>query len=300
MESSAPDPSTDAVELATAQPPSLTPELLARLTPFERFSFRFVRRLSRGFPKSVMITYLCEVIARIVDLCSWRLMHVEGLESLRIQPTDRILMVSNHRTFFDQFVLNVMLFKHLDLSHHFCFPVRADFFYDRPAGLLLNLVMGGLAMYPPFFRQPEKRDVNRFALDEVASLLGRPGMLVGMHPEGTRNKGPDPYALLPAQPGIGELCYKARPPVVLPAFVLGLDNNLGRLMLSNFRKRGAPIIAVYGAPIDLSAFYARSGRLATYKQIADHLLSAVGALSERERAVRSELERAGAPPLPRE
>src|SRR5579871_2517017 len=114
-------------------------EDLARLTRYERFAFRLVRGLSRGSWKSLTIAYSCQVTARWVDLCTRNLIHIDGLDSLgRIGPDDRVLMVSNHRSFFDQFVLNVMLYKRGGVRNHFFFPVRADFFYDHPTGLVVN------------------------------------------------------------------------------------------------------------------------------------------------------------------
>ena len=46
--------------------------------------------------------------------------------------------------------------------------------------------------------------LNDDALDKMVALLGRPGNVLVLHPEGTRGKGPDPYQFLPAQPGVGE------------------------------------------------------------------------------------------------
>mgnify|MGYP001480307136 CR=1 FL=1 len=46
----------------------------------------------------------------------------------------------------------------------------------------------------------------------VAALPDQPGTVVGLHPEGTRGKGPDPYTFLPAQPGVGKLALVAEIP----------------------------------------------------------------------------------------
>ena len=54
-----------------------------------------------------------------------------------------------------------------------------------------------------------------------------------MHPEGTRGKGPDPYELLPAQPGVGKLALVGKP-VVIPAFILGLGNDIVEDVRLNF------------------------------------------------------------------
>ena len=59
-----------------------------------------------------------------------------------------------------------------------------------------------------------------------------------MHPEGTRGKGPDPYEFLPAQPGVGKLALVAQP-IVIPAFILGLGNNIVEDIRSTSRKARA-------------------------------------------------------------
>ncbi len=270
--------------------PVPTEQELGRLAPFERWAFELVRRLSRDLPKSLTTAYLHHVGANWIHFCTRNLIHIDGLERLRgrIRFDDRILLVANHRSFFDLYILMTELYQRLGLAHRLYFPVRADFFYERPLGLLINAVVGGFAMYPPVFRQPEKRAFNRYALDEAIALLRTPGVLMGFHPEGTRNKGPDPYCFLPAQPGVGEVCYKSRP-LVIPAFVLGLSNDFVRQVASNFTRTGAPIILVLGEPLDLESFYRQSPRLATYKRLSDHLMEHIGRLAERERELRARL-----------
>jgi len=65
--------------------------------------------------------------------------------------------------------------------------------------------MSFLAMYPPIFRERSRAALNLVGLDELAWLLRRGGTFLGIHPEGTRGKGDDPYTLLPAQPGVGRI-----------------------------------------------------------------------------------------------
>jgi 1-acyl-sn-glycerol-3-phosphate acyltransferase len=149
---------------------------------------------------------------------------------------------------------------------------------------VINALVGGWSMYPPIFREPSKRAFNRYSLDEIASILRTPGTLVGVHPEGTRNKGPDPYALLPAQPGAGRIAIASRA-VVIPAFILGMSNQLADTLWANWRGR-RPVIAVFGAPLDLEDFYADGDRPTIQKRAADRMREAIRLLSERERALR--------------
>ncbi len=116
--------------------------------------------------------------------------------------------------------------------------------------MLLNALIANWAMYPPFFHEPRKRRFDQWSLGELARLCreGR-GRLVGFHPEGTRNKGDDPYSFLPAQSGIGRLMLEARPAVV-PVFIAGLPNSIGEI-LRRRRDGGEPIRLWFGAEITL-------------------------------------------------
>src|SRR5438067_5831513 len=186
----------------------------SQLTWFERLAFRVMRflnvsRIGRLWQR-VMVT-------PFVGLVTSRRLRVHGLERLDGVPPDApILLVANHRTFFDLFILGRILVTHPRLSRRLSFPVRSNFFYENPLGLLIAVVMTGGSMFPPFFRSADKKGMNRHSLDILIEKLRTPGEMVGFHPEGTRNKTSDPYSMLPAQPGAGELAIKARP-IVIPA-----------------------------------------------------------------------------------
>jgi 1-acyl-sn-glycerol-3-phosphate acyltransferase len=112
-----------------------------------------------------------------------------------------------------------------------------------------------------------------------------------MHPEGTRGKGPDPYTFLPAQPGVGKVALIARP-VVIPAFTLGLGNNIGQDIAWNFQRgarREHAVITVFGDPIDYSDLAAEKPRPTLYKKTADRFMAAIKQLSEREKELRADL-----------
>ena len=128
----------------------------------------------------------------------------------------------------------------------------------------------------------------------MSDILQQPGSVVGFHPEGTRNKTDDPYTLLRAQPGVGQLIMQARP-TVLPIFILGMGNNALRQIKSNFDGTGRKIILVFGEPMDFERFYTQSARARTYMDISNHVRDTLTQLGARERALRAELE-PGAPP----
>jgi 1-acyl-sn-glycerol-3-phosphate acyltransferase len=146
-------------------------------------------------------------------------------------------------------------------------------------------------MYPPIYRQTERRALNDETLGRMAEIVRRPGNVLGMHPEGTRGKGDDPYTFLPAQPGVGKLALIAQP-VVIPAFIHGLGNSAVDDIRANFTRdaRGArAIVIVFGAPVDYTDLCAEKPRPTLYKKCADRFMAEVGKLSARERAVRAEL-----------
>ncbi len=220
-------------------------------------------------------------------------MFVEGLEDLMaLRPETGVMLVSNHRSFFDQYCMLLACYMGpVAWSKRLYFPVRSNFFYDQPLGMFVNAAVAGGAMYPPIFRQAERRTLNDEALDKMVEILRGRGNVLGMHPEGTRGKGDDPYKFLPAQPGVGKVALVAQP-VVIPAFILGLGNNILEDIRLNFTKeaRGAKaVITVFGDPIDYSDLAAEKPRPTLYKKTADRFMAAVKKLSEREREIRAEL-----------
>ena len=260
---------------------------LEKLGAFERFAFRFARLMNRllKLPLSLYQRHLLGPIFKLVIL---RSLQIEGIEHARaLPPGSSFLLVSNHRTFYDFFVLSSALYWR-GVPRRIYFPVRANFFYQRFLGLLINGLMGGFSLYPPIFREKQKLEFNRFSVEEAARLLLERKAMVGAHPEGTRNKGPDPYALLPAQPGVGRLALLARVPV-LPAFVLGIQPSLWAILRNNWAPpaRRVPVRVYFGPPLELSDLYAQGDRPVTEKQISDRMRSAILAFAERDRAGQS-------------
>src|SRR5579884_1912339 len=155
--------------------------------------------------------------------------------------------------------------------------------------------MSAWSMYPPVLRQPERNEFNKYTMSRVAELLSQPGSLVGFHPEGTRNKTDDPYTLLPAQPGVGQLIMAARP-LVVPVFIHGMGNKLYRQIKSNFDQTGRKIIMCFGPPMDLEKHYAMTPRLRTYMDVAKHVREVITQLGAREREIRAQYEPATSKP----
>jgi 1-acyl-sn-glycerol-3-phosphate acyltransferase len=262
---------------------------LAQLSRFERFSFRAMRWLNRSKVGRVWQAVLTPLVGALVR----RRVEIHGLDRIEDIPADApILLVANHRTFFDLFILGWVLITHPRLRRAVNFPVRANFFYENPLGLLLCMAMTGGSMFPPFFRSAEKKAMNRHSLDILLDRLRTPGEMVGFHPEGTRNKTDDPYRLLPAQPGAGELALKARPQVI-PAFILGMTNSFWTEVKAGVR--GEPRVrAVFGAPVEVPRIEGET-RLSHHKRFADVLAERIAALGAEERALRTAASRPASP-----
>lgn len=263
-----------------------TPEEIAPLSLVERTGFWIAHRMNLGAWKTFWTFCQRHIGSLWIYLATYNLMNVFGLENLeKTDPETPLLLVANHRSFFDMYTVSSVLFRRTRRPIRLFFPVRAKFFYENPAGWFVNLVMGWFSMYPPFFREEReasKREFDKFSMRRLIQLCtAGPGNVIGFHPEGKRNFSDDPYSFLPAQPGIGKVIYVARPQVV-PVFITGLGNKLPKQVLGNWRG-GEKIRIRFGEPLDLASFYERPDRLRTHKEIADHLMSRIRELSEQDR-----------------
>src|SRR5687768_13568445 len=274
-------------QLKPEESPSFpTSEELSVLGVTEAVGFRLARRMNFGAWKRFWTFCQRHLGSLWIHLATYNLMNVFGIENVESTDPDRpVLLVSNHRSFFDMYTVSSVLFRRTKRPITLYFPVRAKFFYDSPVGWFVNLVMGWWAMYPPFFREQKearKRAFDKFSVRELVRLctVGR-GHVIGFHPEGKRNLDPDPYNFLPAQPGIGKVIYEAKPQVI-PVFISGLINDLPRQIIGNWT--GGPKVRIwFGEPVDLSTFYAKRDSIRTHKEIGDHLMEKIGELGERDR-----------------
>jgi 1-acyl-sn-glycerol-3-phosphate acyltransferase len=264
------------------------------LSRIERLATRFAefanedprgKWLQTRFLRGVSYVWVRAVIARRIL--------ADGLEQIRaLRPTRGVMLVSNHRSFFDQYAMLLACYMGpVPWAKRLYFPVRSNFFYDQPLGIMVNAAIAGGAMYPPIYRQAERRKLNDDALDRMVEIARQPGNVIGMHPEGTRGKGPDPYSFLPAQPGVGKLALVAQP-MVIPAFIHGLGNNVLEDVRANFTRQARgdrAVITVFGSPVDYTDLCAEKPRPTLYKKCADRFMVEIGKLAQRERALRADL-----------
>ena len=263
-----------------------------RLSPKERAALAVIRFLNEN-PRAKEATMLFH--RKVGRLWVWHaiknLLTVDGLDRARaLRPPRGVLLCSNHRSFFDQYVISCLLVDNgVPWMERLMFPVRSNFFYETWTGLIVNVVVGGGAMYPPIFRDASRADLNKQALQTAIDFLQRRGNMVGVHPEGTRGKGPDPYQLLPAQPGVGQIALLSKA-TILPCFINGLSNDFVRQVVSNFRgggRGGERVIVVFGDPVELGDLAEGRPRPALYKRVADRIADEIRRLGERERALRA-------------
>lgn len=281
---------TDCGPLTSKVGPDPEPDELAVLNWFERSAFRLVKRMNQGAWKRFW-TWCQQVFgAGWIHIATYNLMQVYGLEHVEAASRERpILLAANHRSFFDMYTVSTVLFRQTSWRKQLFFPVRGRFFYQSPLGLFVNLVMGWWSMYPPFFASGEnpireKRAFDRFSFRLLTELCrDGPGNVIGFHPEGTRNKGPDPYSYLRAQPGIGKLIKDAAPQVI-PVFVAGLSNDLPRQVLGNWT-RGPKIRIHFGARIAFTDYASKKDHMRTYKEISEVVMRKIADLGEQDRAI---------------
>jgi 1-acyl-sn-glycerol-3-phosphate acyltransferase len=222
------------------------------LSRMERLAFWLAHLAATRF-RWLSVFWASRVMINLVRTTTERRVRVEGLEHIAgLHPRQSVVLVSNHRSFFDFYVIAALLFLHSRASRNTLFPVRANFFYTNPLGPLVNGLMSGMQMFPPLLRDDRGRHFNRLSMARLARELRRPGTVVGIHPEGTRGKGPDPYQLRRARPGVGQLALDVPEAPIIPVFILGMSNRIYREAWRNWVTPARfPIDVRFGPPVDL-------------------------------------------------
>jgi len=216
------------------------------------------------------------VMRVLLWFCGGRRFRVFGQEHLdSFAPDTSAILVSNHRSFFDFFVVTWATVTRSRLTRRILFPVRAAFFYETWVGGLINAFLTGMSMFPPFLREKSGKKFNQLALDLISRELMESPTAVGLHPEGKRGKG-DPFVLLPAQPGVGKMVLEAHKARIVPVFIVGLSNNLAREMWWNWTSPNAhPIHICFGSDIDLSDLRDEGVRASTQLRASRRCLDAI-------------------------
>jgi 1-acyl-sn-glycerol-3-phosphate acyltransferase len=264
-----------------------THDQLATLAPLERVAFEIADFWARPSLSFVSKAWNSMFMGGLIWSCGGLRFNVRGLEHLApFGKRDSVLLVANHRSFFDFFTISALIYWRTNLTKRIFFPVRQTFFYDHPAGPLVNAVMSGMRMFPPVMRDRDKRSFNHFTLARCIEELNREdiGTVLGIHPEGTRNKGKDPYSFLPAQVGAGKVALGATRAHVIPVFAAGMGQSILGEMKMNFGAPAKhPVDVYFGAPIRFDDLRPKANLLSAQKRAADRCLDAIKTLAEAQR-----------------
>lgn len=265
-----------------------TPEQLATLSRFERAAFELADFFARPALTPISTNWNSAFMGALIYSCGGRRMNVIGLENLApFGKKDSILLVANHRSFFDFFTISALCYWRTNLTKRIFFPVRQTFFYTHPAGPFVNAVMSGMRMFPPVMREKEKKAFNSYSVERCIEELNRTdiGTVLGIHPEGTRNKNPDPYSFLPAQPGVGRIALGVtKRTKVIPVFALGMGQSIpGEMKKNALSPKAFPVDVYFGKPIDFEDLKPKAAMITAQKRAADRCLDAIKALAEQQR-----------------
>lgn len=267
----------------------MTPDPMALLSVTERFWYRVADAMARRFTWAGVLWNMAFMV-NIVRLVAGRRLDLQGLEHVAaLRPDDRVVLVCNHRSFFDYFVVGAMMYTRTPAPKRVMFPVRSPFFYDSLLGGAINGVLAGFTMFPPILRDGPRGAWNKFAADRLVEALHAGPLLIGYHPEGKRGTGPDPYELLPGHAGVGRIVLDGPPGVrVIPVFVIGLTNGFGEELRRNWlAPSDFPIGIRFGPEIPVDDLRGQEG---AHAALAERAMAAIRTLAEGHRAGRSAAE----------
>lgn len=129
------------IKTSTALVP--TGEEISVLSTTEKLGFRLTHRMNLGAWKKVWSFCQRHIGSLWIKIATYNLMNVFGLENIEKSDVNRpLLLVANHRSMFDMYVVSSVLFRQTKHPMILYFPVRAKFFYNNLIGWFVNLVMG--------------------------------------------------------------------------------------------------------------------------------------------------------------
>ena len=254
------------------------------LTWRERLAIRLgIKFNTPGWSRKLSVwwgkTFTCRVLYRVTGH-RWHHHNATCLDE--ITKDDTILLVSNHRTFFDMYVgvTSMRYLTNYRLGAPSVFPVRAPFFYDSLSGVMINAVFSGTCMWPPVFRDDRRSQLNPVTVEVMQSLLTQEGVCFGFHPEGRRSKSDDPYTLEPAKRGVGDLIINAPENLkIVPLFISGLSGNVKKeWKLRKKRDVSDHLIQFYWGPPKSPADYSGDS-----SEIAQMIHAEIQALADQAR-----------------
>ena len=202
-----------------------------------------------------------------------------------------ILVCANHRSYVDNFAIAVRAMRYIPKDVRMIAPARTEGIFDAPYGVFVNFFLTFMNIYPPVVRSSRGSMWGKQVIQILTDLLLKGRSAVFIHPEGGRNKGDDPYKLLPAKPGLGKIIHSTRTEV-FPVFLQGFPKKPKEFISANYGKNKckAPLVhAIMGESIDFSRERAMPASPEIYREIGRRLMDAIEALSVEERQLRAQL-----------
>lgn len=263
------------------------------LTKTERVNVRLVEMWHSVPALSSMSAWLARHVAsRQFELILHNVVQAHGFERLRAANYDNgVLICANHRSYIDNFAIGVRSMPFMPPDVRMVAPARTEGLFDRPWGIFLNFFLTFMNMYPPVVRSSRGTLWGKRVIQILTDLLSQGRVAVFIHPEGGRNKGADPYKLLPARPGLGRIIHQTRAEV-FPVFLQGFPRTAGGFLRARLRRRdrSEPLVhAVMGEAIDFSVERALPPSPRLFLDIAQRLNDAILETSVAERAIRERL-----------
>jgi 1-acyl-sn-glycerol-3-phosphate acyltransferase len=255
---------------------------LVSLTPLQRRLLTLSARQQAGWRHAAWWSWRKHFGARAVRVMLARPPLVTGWEHIEAADHTRpLLLLANHRSYFDFFVMSTVMLERAPWVRQMHFPIKASYCYHDLGGAVTNALGAGFAAFPPFFREPAHAALDAWALTVLQDWCTTgPGRVVGLHPEGTRNSNADPWHLLPAQPGTGRLLMETDVHAI-PVFIAGLGNSY--LAQRRAGRSGARVRIHVGAPIDRTSFAGLPSRARNWVGVGAQVMQRIQALADQDR-----------------
>ncbi|MGK2961589.1 MAG: lysophospholipid acyltransferase family protein [Gemmatimonadaceae bacterium] len=260
------------------------------LTRVESFNVRLVELWHTVPALSSISTWLGRNVARReFELLLGNLLEEHNFERLRDADYDKsILVCANHRSYVDNFAVAIRAMKHIPPNVRLIAPARTEGLFDKPWGIFVNFFLTFMNMYPPVIRSSRGAMWGKRVIQILTDLLLKGRLALFIHPEGGRNKGSDPYDLMPAKPGLGKIIHQSKA-TVFPVFLQGFPRSPKAFIRANYGKGASsqPLVhAVMGEPLDFSAERALPASPEVYRAIGRRLMDAIVAASAEEKEIR--------------
>ena len=206
-----------------------------------------------------------------------------------IKSNSKVIIIANHRSYFDFWPPITAIMKRCSAAIYYFFPVRSSFFYDRLLGFWTNFFISSASMFPPIMRDKEKLKFNQYALQYIDNELNKSnqGTVIGLHPEGKRNRHEDPHQLLPGKQGIGKIITQApESTIVIPVFIHGLSNSPWQELKKNYkRKIDTPIDVLFGTPLQFDKHKEDLPDACKISSITQQCMDAIQALANKHKDI---------------